>query len=225
MRLLLVEDDVPTAAFIANSLRARFHEVDIARDGRDAIFMANDRNYEAVILDRRLPLVNGMEVLKRLRNTRQTMPIIMLTASGDMQDKIEGLDAGADDYVVKPVEIDELDARLRAVTRRSLTLGEPGILRAGKIKINLFQKKVTRGEILISLLGLEFSVLSVLVRNAYQVVTRRMLIEEVWGYDFDPSSNIVDAQIARIRTKLNFKPYGNAIITVRGVGYMIGEDA
>ncbi len=225
MRLLLVEDDVPTAAFIANSLRTRLHNVDVARDGRDALFMAGDSKYEAVILDRRLPLINGMEVLKRLRNAGQIMPVIMLTALGDMQDKIDGLDAGADDYVVKPADIDELEARLRAVTRRSPDLGEPGVLRAGKIKVDLFQHKVMRGDTVIPLLGLEFSVLAVLVRNAYQVVTRRMMIEEVWGYDFEPSTNIVDAQIKRIRTKLNFEPYGDAIITVRGVGYMIGDEA
>lgn len=225
MRLLLVEDDVATATQLAGALRGRSHDVHTARDGRDAVFMAGDSPYDAIILDRRLPFLDGMDVLKRLRAGGQTVPVIMLTALGDRSDKIDGLDAGADDYVVKPVDIDELDARLRAVTRRLPNLNEPGILRAGTIKIHLLQHKVTRSGTNVPLFGLEFAVLAMLVRNAHQVVTRRMLLEEVWGYDFEPATNIVDSHIARIRTKINFGDHRDAIVTVRGIGYMIREGA
>lgn len=225
MRLLLVEDDVATAAQLRDALRGRLHDVQTARDGRDAIFMAGDSPYDAVILDRRLPFVDGMGVLKRLRADGLTVPVVMLTALGDRSDKIDGLDAGADDYLVKPVDVDELDARLRAVTRRLPNLEEPGVLRAGTITVNLLQHKVTRAGTIVPLLGLEFAILGVLVRNAHNVVTRHMLLEEVWGYDFEPATNIVDAQIARIRTKINIGFHCDAIATVRGAGYKIREGA
>lgn len=225
MRLLLVEDDVATAAQLGDALRGRLHDVHTARDGRDAIFMAGDSPYDAVILDRRLPFVDGMGVLKRLRADGLTVPIVMLTALGDRSDKIDGLDAGADDYLVKPVDIGELDARLRAVTRRLPNLEEPGVLRAGTITVNLLQHKVTRAGTIVPLLGLEFATLAVLVRNAHNVVTRHMLLEEVWGYDFEPATNIVDAQIARIRTKINIGFQCDAIATIRGAGYKIREGA
>jgi two-component system OmpR family response regulator len=132
MRLLLVEDDVETAAFMSRELTKRLYDVVIARDGRDALFMVNDANFDAIVLDRRLPLIDGMEVLKRLRNQDVSTPILMLTALGALADKVEGLDGGADDYVVKPVEIDELDARLRALSRRPAVVGEAGVLRVGR---------------------------------------------------------------------------------------------
>ncbi len=225
MRLLLVEDDVETAAFMSRELTKRLYDVVIARDGRDALFMVNDANFDAIVLDRRLPLIDGMEVLKRLRNQDISTPILMLTALGALADKVEGLDGGADDYVVKPVEIDELDARLRALSRRPAVVGEAGVLRVGSIEVNLLRHKVKRGGQTIDLLPLEFSVLAMLLRNSDKVVTRKMLLEEVWGYDFEPKTNIVDAQIARIRTKLNFPPHGEAIVTVRGTGYMISDAA
>lgn len=225
MHILLVEDDVETATFLSRELSKRDHEVVVARDGRDALFMVSDAQFDAIILDRRLPLIDGLEVLKRLRNQDVTTPVVMLTALGALSDKVEGLDGGADDYVVKPVELDELDARLRALTRRPAVAGEAGVLRAGSIEINLLRHKVKRGGQTIELLPLEFSVLAALVRNADKVMTRKMLLEEVWGYDFEPKTNVVDAQIARIRTKLDFSPHGESIMTVRGTGYMISDAA
>jgi DNA-binding response OmpR family regulator len=225
MRILLVEDDVETATFLSRELSKRDHDVIVARDGRDALFMVGDDQFDAIILDRRLPLIDGLEVLKRLRNQDVSTPVVMLTALGALSDKVEGLDGGADDYVVKPVELDELDARLRALVRRPAVAGEAGVLRAGSIEINLLRHKVKRGDRAIELLPLEFSVLAALVRNADKVMTRKMLLEEVWGYDFEPKTNVVDAQIARIRTKLDFAPYGEAIMTIRGTGYMISDAA
>lgn len=225
MQILLVEDEIETATFLSRELSKRDHEVVVARDGRDALFMVSDAQFDAIILDRRLPLIDGLEVLKRLRNQDVTTPVVMLTALGALSDKVEGLDGGADDYVVKPVELDELDARLRALVRRPAVAGEAGVLRAGSIEINLLRHKVRRGDQAIDLLPLEFSVLAALVRNADKVMTRRMLLEEVWGYDFEPKTNVVDAQIARIRTKLDFAPYGESIMTVRGSGYMISDAA
>lgn len=225
MRLLLVEDDGETAGYLSRELSRSNHEVHVARDGRDALFMIREASYDAVILDRRLPLVDGITFLQRIRNERRDVPVIMLTALGALRDKVEGLDAGADDYLVKPVEIPELNARLNALLRRPAKLVESGILRTKTIEVDLLGHRAKRGRQAVDLPPIEFKILVELMRNVGNVVTQTMLLKAVWGFDFEPSTNIVATHIARLRTRLNIGEYRDAIRTVRGAGYSIREDA
>ena len=224
MRILLVEDDNDSASFLARELSKYNHEVRIARDGRDALFMAGDEQFDAVVLDRRLPLLDGMTVLKRLRSDHFDLPVVMLTALGDLSDRVEGLDAGADDYLVKPVDTIELVARLNAIARRPPAIVEQGILATRTIKVNLLQQKVERAGRRITLTPIEYKLLVELLRHCDRVVTRQMLLKSVWGYDFEPKTNIVVSQIARVRANLNCDDLPDVIRTVHGSGYTIASD-
>jgi len=223
MKLLVIEDDLEFATFLARDLRVLGHDVVIARDGRDGLFIATDQPFDAIVLDRMLPLVDGVAMLKKLRGQAIGTPVLMLTALGDVYDRVEGLDAGADDYLVKPVEIVELNARLTAILRRPQRFNEEGILRIADIEVNLLKRRAYRGGVPVALQPLEFSILAELIRNVDRVVTRRMLLESVWGYHFDPETNIVDAHVSRLRTRLNVDGRENLIVTVRGAGYMLRE--
>ncbi|MBO9712118.1 response regulator transcription factor [Sphingomonas sp.] len=225
LNLLLVEDDAALAGIIADELRSFGHQVQVAADGPEAIRSVSETPYDAVILDRMLPSLDGVTVLERLRGTQVTVPIIMLSALGRSKEKIEGLEAGADDYVVKPVPAEELNARIHAVLRgRGWTgtgSGSGDTLRAGDITLSPTRFRAWRDGKAIDLPRIEFKLLAEFVRNPDTVLTRAMLLERVWGYDFDPGTNLVDAYIRRLRIKLTADGGEDPIATVRGVGYLL----
>jgi two-component system, OmpR family, response regulator len=223
MQILIVEDDPALAAFLREGLGGSFDGVTLVEDGRAALDAALAGTFDAIVLDRMLPMLNGMDVMRELRVARIRTPVIMLTALGSLDDRIEGLEAGADDYLVKPFAIGELIARLNALVRRRHTDAAAEVLRAGDIELDLVGHKVRRGKRIIPLQRREFGLLAELVRNADRAVTRTMLLERVWNYNFDPRTNIVETHISRLRAKLNEGGETDPIVTVRGGGYMIRD--
>ena len=224
LHLLLVEDDEALAAMLSDELRALGHEVAMAGDGREALVAVSNAHYDAVILDRLLPLLDGVSVLERMRASRMTTPVIMLTALGRSIEKVEGLEAGADDYVVKPVDVAELNARLHAVLRGRQWVATPAdadTISAGDITVSPAKHRAWRDGKAVDLSKVELGLLAELARNADTVLTRAMLYERVWGYDFEPSTNIIDAQVRRLRIKLTEHGGSDPIVTIRGVGYML----
>ncbi|MBB4617074.1 response regulator transcription factor [Sphingomonas abaci] len=222
MNLLLVEDDAEYAAATATGLRRFDHRVTIAPDGRAALSAVECESFDAMILDRMLPHVDGISVLERLRAARATLPVIMLSARGQSDDKVGGLVAGADDYVVKPVDAAELNARLHALLRgRAFAQGGDDTLTAGDITVSPSRFRAWRAGQPVDLVKLELRLLLELVRHADTVMTRAMLVEKVWGYDFEPETNLVDVYIRRLRIKLTADGRGDPIVTMRGVGYML----
>jgi two-component system, OmpR family, response regulator len=222
LNLLLVEDDASLVAMMEQDLLALGHSVTIATDGRAAIeAVARDR-FDAMVLDLMLPTVDGMSVLQRIRSEDMSLPVVILSALGRPIEKVEGLDAGADDYVVKPVSAAELNARINAILRgRRQPAQEGDTLRAGDLVVSPARFRAWRDGKGVDLSKLEFNLLLELVRNADSIVTRAMLLEKVWGYDFEPSTNLVDVHIRRLRTKLMAQGGDDPITTVRGVGYML----
>ncbi len=222
LNLLLVEDDAVFAQAMAEELRGLDHRVTVAVDGREALAAVDSAPFDAVVLDRMLPKVDGMSVLARLRGGNMTVPVIMLTALGRSVEKVEGLEAGADDYVVKPVAAAELSARLAAIVRgRGWTGGSADTIRAGDIVVSPTKFRAWRDGTALDLGKLEFKLLSEFVANADAVLTRAMLVERVWGYDFAPTTNIVDVYVRHLRVKLTAAGGEDPIATVRGVGYML----
>jgi DNA-binding response OmpR family regulator len=222
MNLLLVEDDAVYGPALAEELRRLDHAVALAPDGRQALLAVDRDDYDAVILDRMLPGLDGMAFLERLRGNNNVLPVIMLTALGQTQDKIEGLEVGADDYLVKPVPVEELNARLAAVARRrgwSATGSEA--IRAGDLLVSPSKHRAWYRDVAIDLGKTEFKLLAELARNVDAVLTRSMLIERVWGYDFEPEHNLVDVYIRRLRQRLAAAGGDDLVVTVRGVGYML----
>lgn len=221
--LLLVEDDAPLAAMLSDELRRLDHRVTTVTTGSEALSELTGNQYDAVILDRMLPRIDGIEVLRRLRSADARVPVIMLTALASLPEKVEGLDAGADDYVVKPVAVEELNARLGAVlrARQWTAAGEGDTIQAGDLVISPARHRVWRGGRPIDLPKVEFQLLLQLARHRDMVLTRAMLLERVWDYDFEPGSNIVDVYIRRLRVKLTEDGSEDPIVTVRGQGYRL----
>lgn len=223
LNLLLVEDDATLAASMVEELETFGHSIVVAPDGQAAIVAVADAAFDAIILDRMLPVFDGVSVLTRLRREGVIVPVIMLTALGRSVEKVEGLDAGADDYVVKPVAAEELNARLHALirARRWNVERDADTLRAGNLTISPAKFRAWRDGKPIDLPKVEFNLLAELARNADTVMTRAMLIERVWGYDFEPTTNIVDTYIRRLRVRLMADGGEDPILTVRGVGYTL----
>lgn len=223
LQLLLVEDDVDLAAQLDEQLRLFGHETDIVPDGRSAIELVAARQFDAVILDRILPLMDGISVLKSIREHNILIPVIMMTALGQSRQKVEGLESGADDYVVKPVDPAELNARLHALTRARgwSEGGSEETLQAGDLVISPTRHCAWRNGKALNLQKIEFKLLCELVRHSDTVMTRSMLLERVWNYDFEPTTNLVDAYIRRLRIKLSEYGGVDPIATIRGVGYML----
>lgn len=222
LKLLLVEDDRPFADALAEELGGFDHAVTIVEGGRDALLAIGRHQFDAVILDRMIPQIKGIDVLHKLRAGNIKLPIIMLSALGRSGSKVEGLDAGADDYVVKPVAASELNARLHAVLRgRQWTAASDDTVRAGAILISPSQYRASVDGTPLELGKLEFDLLAELARNADAALTRAMLVERVWKYDFLPDTNIVDVYVHRLRLKLATVGRADAVVTVRGVGYML----
>ncbi|HSR65474.1 MAG TPA: response regulator transcription factor [Xanthomonadaceae bacterium] len=224
MRILLVEDDAHTAGFISKGLREDGHAVDTADNGRDGLFLATTEPYDAVVLDRMLPALDGLTVLQTLRGAGNHTPVLLLTALGDVDHRVEGLRAGADDYLVKPFAYAELAARLDSIARRGQAGGgQPTRLRVADLELDLLSREANRGGKRIELLPREFRLLEYLMRQAERVVTRTMLLEAVWDYHFDPQTNVIDVHISRLRQKIDAGFPRPLLHTVRGAGYRLGN--
>lgn len=223
MRILLVEDDPHTAGFIAKGLKEDGHSVDQADNGKDGLFLATTETYDAIVLDRMLPQLDGMTVLKTLRGAGNATPTLLLTALGDVEHRVEGLRAGADDYLVKPFAYAELSARLDSLARRGASGGaEPTRLNVDDLEMDLLRRTVARAGKTIELQPREFRLLEYLMRQAGRVVTRTMLLEAVWDYHFDPQTNVIDVHISRLRQKIDLGHPAPLLHTVRGAGYRLG---
>ncbi|MBN2971045.1 response regulator transcription factor [Roseomonas aeriglobus] len=221
MRILIVEDDTETREFIVRGLSEAGHTVVAAVDGRDGMFQATGEDFDAIVVDRMLPGIDGLAMVRMLRAGGTTAPILMLTAMGSIEDRVDGLDGGADDYLVKPFAFSELAARINALGRRPAAHVEPNRLVVGDIELDLERRAVTRAGQRITLQPREFALLAELMRNPHRVMTRTMLLERVWDFDFDPKTNIVETHLSRLRSKLNAGFDSDAIETIRGAGYMI----
>ncbi len=221
MRILIVEDDADTNAFVKQGLEQSGHHVVASMDGRDGLYQATSGEFDAIVLDRMLPGLDGLSLVKALRAASNGTPVLMLTAIGGITDRVEGLDAGADDYLVKPFAFSELAARLNALGRRPAARVEPNRLAVGEITLDLDRRTVERAGRRVALQPREFALLAELMRNPRRVMTRTMLLERVWDFDFDPKTSIVETHLSRLRSKLNAGFEEDAIETVRGAGYMI----
>jgi two-component system OmpR family response regulator len=223
MKLLLVEDDRDTAAYVKRALTEAGHVVDLARAGREGLLLAAGEPYDVIVLDRMLPEVNGLAILRTLRASGVKTPVLLLTALGGIDDRVEGLEAGGDDYLVKPFAFAELLARVNALARRPPAQDLQVVLTVGDIKLDRLKRVVTRGDERIDLQPREFQLLEYLMRHAGRVVTRTMLLESVWDFHFDPKTNIVETHMSRLRAKLDREDRPQLIHTVRGAGYCLRE--
>jgi len=221
MRLLLVEDDPKIASFILKGLKAEGYAVDHAPDGQEGLHLAVTEPYDAAIIDVMLPKLDGLSVIERMRKDKVNTPVIILSAKGSVDDRVKGLQAGGDDYLPKPFAFSELLARVQALIRRGSGLSEPTRLTVGDLTMNLLTREVTRGGRKIDLQRLEFSLLEYLMRNAGRVVSKTMIMEHVWDYNFDPQTNVVESRICRLRDKIDRGFDKKLIQTVRGVGYAL----
>jgi DNA-binding response OmpR family regulator len=215
-RILIAEDEPRLASFLEKGLRSNGFVTSVARDGAQASLMARDDEFDLLVLDLGLPAKDGSEVLRELRASGQRMPVIILTARDDVSDKVGGLEGGADDYVTKPFRFEELLARVRARLRDERTV-ERTVLRAGKVVLDLRTRRASTEGRTVDLTAREFTMLEVLIRHAGQVLSREQLLSHVWGYDYDPGSNVVDVYVGYLRKKLG----SDAIETVRGMGYRL----
>ena len=220
MRILLVEDDNRVASFVRRGLREEQYAVDMAADGEKAIFMCQTGEYDLIILDLMLPKKDGMEVLRTLRGSKNGTPVLILTAKDKPKDKVEGLNAGADDYLTKPFGFEELLARVRALLRRRGDM-VPTILAAADLKMDTLKHRVCRGKRDLDLTNREYALLEFFLRHPNEIVTRTKLSEHVWEADFDTFSNVIDVHIARLRQKINDGFLLKLLDTVRGKGYIL----
>jgi two-component system OmpR family response regulator len=221
MRILVVEDDAETARFIAKGLQEAGHVADVVTDGRQGLVRAVGEDYDAAIVDRMLPGLDGLSVVETLRGTGKDLPVLFLSAMGSVEDRVQGLRRGGDDYLTKPFAFSELLARLEVLLRRRGGEGVETVLRTGDLEMDLLARRVKRAGQAIELQPREFRLLEYLMRHAGQVVTRTMLLESVWGYHFDPQTNVIDVHISRLRQKIDrgFEP--PLLQTVRGTGYVL----
>jgi two-component system OmpR family response regulator len=220
VKILLIEDDRQTADYIAKGLREHGHVVDKADNGRDGLYMATGEAYDVMIVDRNLPQMDGLSLVKAARASGTKAPVLFLTTMGGVDDRVAGLEAGADDYLTKPFAFAELLARVGALARRPPIVATT-TLRAGDLEIDLLARTVTRGGKRLELLAQEFKILEYLMRHAGEIVTRTMLLEKVWDFHFDPKTNIVETHISRLRSKID-KGFDRPLLhTVRGAGYVI----
>jgi two-component system OmpR family response regulator len=221
MKLLVVEDDREAAAFLVKGLKESGHTVDHAADGREGLMLATTERFDAIILDRMLPGMDGLAIVAALRASDNHTPVLILSALDQVDDRVRGLKAGGDDYLTKPYAFSELMARLESLLRRGAGGKTETKLRVGDLEIDLLARTVRRGAAEIELLPREFRLLEYLARNAGHVVTRTMLLEQVWDYHFDPQTNVIDVHISRLRQKID-KGFAKPMLhTVRGAGYCL----
>jgi two-component system, OmpR family, response regulator len=224
MKVLVIEDDREAAAYIVKGLSESGYVVDHAAEGRDGLFMATDASYDALIVDRMMPGMDGLAVIAALRAADVGTPALILSALGAVDDRVKGLRAGGDDYLVKPFAFAELLARLEALLRRGGSGQATTRLAVGDLEMDLLSRKVRRAGQEIDLLPREFRLLEFMLRRAGQVVTRTMLLENVWDYHFDPQTNVIDVHVSRLRQKID-KGFAHPLLhTVRGAGYRLAAD-
>ncbi|MCB1970111.1 MAG: response regulator transcription factor [Geminicoccaceae bacterium] len=226
MKILIIEDDPSTADFMRKGLTEAGHAVDVAHDGRKGLLMAASESFDSIVTDRMLPELDGLAVIRTLRATGNTTPVLVLSALGEVDDRVEGLKAGGDDYLVKPYAFSELLARLEALDRRGSSRPDGGHssdtrLTYADLEMDLISRQVRRGGKPIDLKPREYLLLEILMRHAGRVMTRTMLLEKVWNYHFDPQTNLIDVHISRLRNKID-KGFDTSLIqTVRGAGYSL----
>jgi two-component system OmpR family response regulator len=223
MRILLIEDDLKIASFIIKGLRAAGYAVDHVADGEEGLHLALTEPYDTAIIDIMLPKLDGLALIERMREERVNTPVIILSAKDSIDDRVKGLQTGGDDYLTKPFAFSELLARVQALIRRAGGISEPTQLNAGDLSINLLTREVTRGGRKIELQPLEFSLLEYLMRSKGRIVSKTMIMEHVWDYNFDPQTNVVEVRISRLRDKIDRGFDRKLIHTVRGVGYVLKE--
>jgi two-component system OmpR family response regulator len=225
MKVLLVEDNESVAGFVRKGLSEAGHVVDHANNGRDGMFLAASESYDGIIMDRMLPGgIDGLGIIGALRKSGNTTPILILSALSDVDERIRGLQSGGDDYLVKPFAFGELLARLDALVRRSHATDTETTLAVDDLSLDLLSRKVTRGGKTLNLKPREFKLLEYLMRHANQVVTRTMLLENVWDYHFDPQTNVVDVHISRLRQQVDGGAERPLLKTIRNAGYMLTAD-
>ncbi|MDB6016218.1 MAG: Two component transcriptional regulator, winged helix family [Pedosphaera sp.] len=224
MRILVVEDEKKTASFIRKALQAESFAVDVAHDGADALLLAAQTPFDAIVLDIMLPGRDGLSVLRQLREQKNNTPVLLLSARGQVNERVEGLNAGADDYLAKPFALAELIARVRSIGRRGV---EPksAVMRVGNLTLDTLTRQAQRGNTTFELTTREYRLLEFLMRSPGRICGRMAILEKVWDYDFDPGTNLVDVYIKRLREKIDdgFEP--KLLHTVRGVGYTLKEHA
>lgn len=223
MRVLIIEDDEEVAAFIAKALRESSHSADLAHDGETGLALARDGRYDVLVVDRMLPRLDGLSIVRALRDEGVDVPVLILSALGEVDDRVKGLKAGGDDYLTKPFAFSELLARIEALARRVQPEEQKTTYTIGDLVLDRLSHRVTRGGEAIQLQPREYRLLEYLMKHAGQVVTRTMLLEGVWDYHFDPQTNVIDVHISRLRAKID-KNYDTPLLhTVRGAGYVMRD--
>lgn len=223
LRILLIEDDREVAEFIGKGLRESGYLVDHTADGAEGLAVAASGDFDMMVVDRMLPNLDGLSIIKRLREQQNDVPVLILSALGEVEDRVKGLKAGGDDYLVKPFALAELLARIEVLLRRRDSVGAVTRLRVADLELDLLAHKATRAGEALALQPREYKLLEYLMRNAGQVVTRTMLLENVWDYHFDPQTNVIDVHISRLRQKID-KGYDKQLLsTVRGAGYLLDD--
>ncbi len=221
MQLLLIEDEEETARYIRQGFEQAGYMVDYAADGRDGLFMATEKPYDVMVIDRMLPKLDGLSVIQALRSSGNQTPVLILSALSQVDERVKGLKNGGDDYLVKPFAFSELLARVEILARRKGSSTQNASISVGDLEMNLLTRSVTRGGQEIPLQNREFKLLEYMMRHENQVITRTMLLENVWDFHFDPQTNVIDVQVSRLRNKVD-KGFGRQLIqTVRGAGYKI----
>ena len=220
-RILVIEDDPETAEHLVDFLETRGYAADLAVDGNEGLRLAQSAPYAVIVIDRMLPGIDGIAVIRRLREAGTVTPALIVSALGEVDDRVRGLRAGGDDYLVKPFAFVELLARVEALARRSATVVKETVLRVGDLELDLVSRTVNRGGRAVELLPREFQVLEYLVRNEGHVVPRAMLLEHVWDLHFDPTTNIIDVYVGRVRRKVDSEQAYPLIHTIRGVGFCV----
>ena len=223
MKILVIEDDAETASYLANGLQESGHVVDHAANGRDGLFLATSGQYDVAIVDRMLPQLDGLSLVKAMRSAGVRTPVLFLSTMGGIDDRVTGLNAGGDDYLIKPFAFTELLARVGALHRRPAMGTQPTVLTVGDLQMDLLKRKVTRQGKPIDLQPREFRLLEYLMQNAEKVVTRTMLLDAVWDFHFDPQTSVVETHISRLRAKVDRGFDHELIHTARGVGYCLRE--
>ena len=221
MRILVVEDDLKIASFVVKGLKEAGFAVDHAADGKDGLHLAVHEPYDAAVIDIMLPKLDGLTLIERLRAQGRHTPVIILSAKRTVDDRVKGLQAGGDDYLIKPFSFAELLARVQGLIRRATRAGEPSELKAGDLCLSLLTREVHRGDEKIELQPREFALLEYLLRNEGHVLSKTMILEHVWDYSFDPQTNVVDVLVCRLRNKVDKDFEKKMIHTIRGVGYVL----
>jgi two-component system OmpR family response regulator len=221
MRILLVEDDLKIASFVVKGLKEAGFAVDHAQNGEEGLYMALTEPYDATIVDIMLPKLDGLSLIEELRRKKINTPVIILSAKRSIDDRVKGLQTGSDDYLTKPFAFSELLARVQALIRRASRISEPTSLTVGELSVDLLTREVTRTGTKIELQPHEFALLEYLMRNEGRVLSKTMILEHVWDYNFDPQTNVVDVLVCRLRNKVDRDFENKMIHTIRGVGYVL----